>query len=206
MAINLKRRESKMTNLYDRQKTLKLKIPKKVAVVGCGGIGYWVAKFLAMGGCENIHLYDPDVIEEHNLNRLDIPMRFIGKNKADVTKQAILALRDEATVYSYPFIFSDLESGYDWIVDCTDDSESQLKNQEIAKRLSARYFKAGYDGEGFGIHNTIAEWGESTNGYTVVPSWVVPAVMVASLAVAKIMKYHDSECISSVEKVFGFYR
>jgi molybdopterin/thiamine biosynthesis adenylyltransferase len=195
-----------MANLYDRQKTLNLKKPKKIAVCGCGGIGYWVAKFLAMSGCEIIHLYDPDILEEHNLNRLDIPLRFIGKNKADVTKQAILTIRDEHTVYAYPFKFNDLESGYDWIIDCTDDSDAQLANQEIAKRMNSRYFKAGYDGEGFGIHNTIAEWGESTNGYTVVPSWVVPAVMVAALAVAKVMKYHDKECISSVEKVFGLYR
>jgi len=192
--------------LYDRQKTLELKTPKKIAVVGCGGIGYWVAKFLAMSGCETLHLYDPDVLEEHNLNRLDIPLKFIGKNKADVTKQAILFLRDEATVYSYPFKFSDLESGYDWIVDCTDNSKSQLENQEIARRMNAKYFKAGYDGEGFGIHNTIAEWGESTDGYTITPSWVVPAVTVAALAVAKIMKYHDAECISSVKHLFRFDR
>ena len=195
-----------MSNLYNRQKTLQLTVPKKVAVVGCGGIGYWVAKFLAMNGCENLHLYDPDVLEEHNLNRLDIPLRFIGKNKADVTQKAIQSIREDATVYSFPFKFSDLETGYDWIVDCTDNSESQMTNQEIARKMGARYFKAGYDGEGFGIHNTIAEWGESTNGYTITPSWVVPAVTVAALAVAKIMKYHDKECISSVKHLFRFDR
>jgi molybdopterin/thiamine biosynthesis adenylyltransferase len=192
--------------LYDRQETLELKIPKKVAVVGCGGIGYWVAKFLAMSGCEHIELFDPDVLEEHNLNRLDIPYRFIGMNKADVTKTAILSLRDECTVYAYPFIFSDLISGFDWVVDCTDDGDSQIENQEIARKLKAKYFKAGYDGEGFGIHNTIAEWGESTDGYTIVPSWVVPAVVVASLAVAKIMKYPEKECISSIKHLFRFDR
>lgn len=195
-----------MSDLYKRQETLELKIPKKVAVVGCGGIGYWVAKFLAMNGCENLHLYDPDVIEEHNLNRLDIPLRFIGQNKADITKKAILSIRDEVTIYSFPFKFSELESGYDWIVDCTDNSDSQMQNQEIARKMGAKYFKAGYDGEGFGIHNTIAEWGESTDGYTIVPSWVVPAVTVAALAVAKIMKYHDAECISSVKHLFRFDR
>ena len=94
--------------LYDRQEKLELKIPKKVAVVGCGGIGYWVAKFLAMSGCEHLELYDPDILEEHNLNRLDIPYRFLGKNKADVTQKAIQALRDEITVYAYPFVFGDL--------------------------------------------------------------------------------------------------
>ena len=195
-----------MSDLYKRQETLKLNIPKKVAVVGCGGIGYWVAKFLAMSGVENLHLYDPDTLEEHNLNRLDIPYRLLGKNKADVTKTAILSLREEATVYAYPFKFTNLEKGYDWVIDCTDDGDSQIKNQEIAGSLGSKYFKAGYDGEGFGIHNTVAEWGEGTDGYTIVPSWVVPAVTVAALAVAKVMKYHDAECISSIEHLFRFDR
>lgn len=195
-----------MSELYKRQETLKLNLPKKVAIVGCGGIGYWVAKFLAMSGVEILHLYDPDILEEHNLNRLDIPYRFLGKNKADITKQAIISLREEATVYSYPFKFSDLETGYDWVIDCTDNSESQITNQEIAAKLGSKYFKAGYDGEGFGIHNTVAEWGESTDGYTIVPSWVVPAVTVAALAVAKVLKYHDAECISSIEHLFRFDR
>lgn len=195
-----------MSNLYDRQKTLKLNIPEKVAVVGCGGIGYWVAKFLAMSGCEYISLFDPDVFEEHNLNRIDIPYRFLGMNKADVAQRVIQAIREDCTVYAYPFKFNDLNSGFDWIIDCTDNSKSQMENQNLAEKMGSKYFKAGYDGEGFGIHNTIAEWGESTEGYTIVPSWVCPACIVASLAVAKVMKYHDAECISSVKHLFRFDR
>jgi molybdopterin/thiamine biosynthesis adenylyltransferase len=192
--------------LYDRQEKLELKTPNKIAVVGCGGIGYWVAKFLAMSGCETIHLYDFDTLEEHNLNRLDIPMRFLGQNKADVTKNACQSIRPDLTCYSFPFKFSDLEKGYDWVIDCTDDGDAQLDNQEIARKLGSRYFKAGYDGEGFGIHNEIAEWGESPGGYTIVPSWVVPAVVVAALAVAKVMKYPDKEVISSIPHLFRFDR
>jgi molybdopterin/thiamine biosynthesis adenylyltransferase len=195
-----------MSDLYNRQEKLKLKVPKKVAVVGCGGIGYWVAKFLAMSGCEHIELFDPDTLEEHNLNRLDVPMKYIGHNKADIAQAAIHALREDCTVYAYPFKFNELNTGFDWVIDCTDNSESQLVNQELARKMGARYFKAGYDGEGFGIHNTIAEWGESTDGYTIVPSWVVPATIVAALAVAKVMKYPDKECISSVEHLFRFDR
>ena len=195
-----------MVDFYKRQKTLNLTTPKKLAVVGCGGIGYWVAKFLAMSGVETLHLYDPDTLEDHNLNRLDIPLSFIGKNKAEITKKAIESIRKDAYVLAFPFKFSELEEGYDWVVDCTDDEKAQFENQKIARVLCARYFKAGYDGEGFGIHNSVAEWGESTDGYKIVPSWVVPAVIVASLAVAKIMKYPDAECISSVEKLFRFDR
>jgi molybdopterin/thiamine biosynthesis adenylyltransferase len=193
-------------SLYQRQEKLKLDQSKTVTVVGCGGIGYWVAKILAMSGISKIVLYDPDILEEHNLNRLDIPYSFIGKNKADVTKVAINTIREECIVYAFPFPYSDVAEHTDWVIDCTDKAKSQLENQDIAKKIKAKYFKAGYDGENFGIHNSVAEWGEDGEGYTMVPSWAVPAMIVASLAVAKVMKYEKEEVVSSVDKLFRIDR
>lgn len=191
--------------IYDRQKTLKLKTPS-VTVVGCGGIGYWVAKFCALSGIEVINLFDPDSIEDVNLNRMDLPMQAIGKNKADVVKFILQKLRDDIEILAYPLKYNNSADKTDWVIDCTDSADAQINNQNIAKDKGCKYFKAGYDGENFGIHNSVAEWGESTDGYTIVPSWVVPAVIVAALAVAKIMKYEDKEVISSVEKLFRFDR
>lgn len=195
-----------MSELYNRQEKLKLDIPKKVCVVGCGGVGYWVALFLAMSGCENISLYDPDVIEESNLNRLNLSSVTIGKNKADITREMIIKIRPEAAVYAYPFKFLGMETGYNWIIDCTDKEESQIEVQKIANQSGSKYFKSGYDGEGFSIHNEVPEWGDSIDGYRIVPSWVVPAVIVAALSVAKVMKHPKLEVISTIEKIFGFYR
>ena len=64
----------------------------------------------------------------------------------------------------------------------------------------------GYDGEDFGIHNAVAEWGEDGEGYTIVPSWSVPAMIVAALSVAKIMKYENKEVVSSIGKLFRIDR
>lgn len=195
-------------DLYKRQKTLKLNSDHTIAVVGCGGIGFWVAKLLAMSGVKKFYLFDPDIFEDHNLNRIDIPIRFIGNNKADVTKKVITILRDDVTVYSFPFPFDAglLDPSINWIVDCTDKDDVQLKNQEIADNAGVKYFKAGYDGEDFGIHDRVAEWGESTDGYVVVPSWSVPAVIVAALSVAKIMKYPEKEVVSSIDRLFRIDR
>lgn len=197
-----------MSSIYDRQKELKLNTDHVVAVVGCGGIGFHVAKMLCMSGVKTFYLYDPDIWEDHNLNRIDIPQRFVGQNKAEVTKGVMTLLRDDITVYSFPFPFDTglLDPSVTWIVDCTDKDDVQLKNQEIADSAGVKYFKAGYDGESFGIHNRVAEWGESTDGYTIVPSWIVPAVLIASLAVAKICKYPDKECSSSVDRLFRIDR
>ena len=165
-----------------------------MTIVGCGGIGYWVAKFAAMSGIDPIYLFDPDTFEEHNLNRIDLQLKFIGRNKADITRAMINTLRPECDVYAFPYKYSELSAEKtDWVIDCTDKYEAQLKNQSIAEEIGARYFKAGYDGEGFSIHNSVAEWGESEDGYQVVPSWVVPATIVAALAVGKVMKYDTKE-------------
>jgi hypothetical protein len=71
--------------------------------------------------------------------------------------------------------------------------ESQIRNQEIAKKKGMKYVKAGYDGEHISLSNVVAEWGETVDGYTIVPSWVVPASVIAALTVAKIMKYYKGE-------------
>jgi len=185
--------------LYDRQKTLKLNKDQSITVVGVGGIGFWVCKFAAMSGISKIYAFDPDTIEEHNLNRLDLPLNFLGKNKAEVAKSIVTALRPDCTFISMPFPYNGQDTRTDWLVDCTDRLKAQEANQKFAREKGMKYFKAGYDGESFSLHNEVAEWGEiEDDGYVVIPSWVVPAVLVATLAVAKIMKYPKAEFASTI--------
>jgi molybdopterin/thiamine biosynthesis adenylyltransferase len=189
--------------MYNRQDTLGLKKPS-IAVIGCGGIGFHVAKFAAMSGIEKIYLYDPDVIEESNLNRLDLTEEAIGKNKASITREVINSLRPECTVFSLPFILQEhTYTRTDWMVDCTDNIKSQLVNQGIAHKFGTKYVKAGYNGESITIANAVAEWGEAPDGYTMTPSWVVPATIVAALAVAKVMKYEPYEIATEIKKIFN---
>jgi len=193
--------------LYKRQKTLQLDTNQSVTIVGLGGIGFWVAKFLAMAGLEKIFLFDFDIIEEHNLNRLDLPARFVGRNKADVVKLIINSIRPECSVIAMPFKFSDVHNtGTDWLIDCTDKFAAQQENQKIAKKQNIQYVKAGYDGEDFSINNSVAEWGEADDGYVTVPSYVVPAVLIASMTVAKVLKYKSAEFSGNIKGFFGSHR
>ena len=194
-------------SIYQRQEKIKLNTEQSITVVGCGGIGYWVIKFLAMSGIEKMYAFDPDTIEEHNLNRLDIPEKYIGRNKADIVKLMVNGLRPDCTIYTFPFKFSDIHNtGTDWLVDCTDNYHSQIENQRIANLKGMKYVKAGYDGESISIHNSVAEWGDSEDGYQIVPSWVVPASIVAALTVAKILKYEKSETITNIKSLFRIDR
>lgn len=189
--------------LYDRQDKLNLNDDQSICIVGCGGIGYWVAKYAAMSGINTIYLYDPDVIEEHNLNRLDLPIDTVGKNKAQVTRFIINEIRPLSTVVALPYRLSEGNlMKADWLVDCTDNYNSQLKNQELAKKVGMKYVKAGYDGEHISLNNAVAEWGEGQDGYTITPSWVVPATVIAALTVAKIMKYREYELSCNIHELF----
>jgi molybdopterin/thiamine biosynthesis adenylyltransferase len=191
--------------LYDRQEKLELKTDISITVVGVGGVGFWTAKFAAMTGIEEIHLFDPDTIETHNLNRLDLPLKFVGKNKADVGRLVISTIRPDCKIKAFGMKLQEYMFGStDWLVDCTDNFESQEKNYQIALNHGANYMKVGYDGEQFSINNKVAEWGEAEDGYVVIPSWCVPASIVGALAVAKIVKYPALEVARNVESLFNY--
>jgi hypothetical protein len=174
-------------------------------VVGVGGVGFWVAKFAAMSGISEIHLFDDDTIEYHNLNRLDIPEKFIGRNKAGVGKIVINSIRPDCKVKAFGMRLREyMFPKTDWLIDCTDELKSQEENQSIADKHNARYMKVGYDGESFSINDRVAEWGEAEDGYVVVPSWCVPASIVGALAVAKIVKYPSKEVARTVSGLFNY--
>lgn len=194
---------------YNRQESLGLDTDKVVVVIGCGGIGMNVALQLAMAGTRKIILFDADTIEPHNLNRLPVPASFIGKNKAFTTETFISQMRPhgDVQVQHYPFNFNpdviDIEEVTD-IVDCTDVFQAQVNNQEVADTNGIKYFKAGYDGFSISINNRVAQWdtGETPDGYQITPSYCVPAIAIASLAVHKVLTNSEKEIGCVVNDLF----
>lgn len=180
--------------IYDRQESLNINNSQSISVVGCGGIGFWVSKFAVLSGITHIRLWDNDIFESHNLNRVDVPLKYLGMNKTDVVRMMIESIRPECDIHSFPFKYSKLTSEKtDWVVDCTDNIKSQIENQKIAKENGSKYTKAGYNGEHISINDSVAEWGEAEDGYTEISSWVVPATIIAALTIGKILKYDDKE-------------
>jgi tRNA A37 threonylcarbamoyladenosine dehydratase len=191
--------------LYDRQKDISMNTKIKVAIVGCGGVGYWVAKFLAMSGVNEFHLFDNDVLEVHNLNRLDLPLATLGMNKAEVSKIVIQNIRPDVSVKSIPFKFKSefLRDKVDMVIDCTDKIASQQDVYAYTKSKGIKYMKVGYDGTHITIANKVAGWGTSEDGYQITPSWVVPAVMVASMAVGSVLKYFGKEISTDINMLYN---
>ena len=198
------------TDFYTRQETMGLNTDKKVVVVGVGGVGWHVAKGLAMAGVEDITVFDMDTVEIHNLSRLDIPYGCLGKNKATLLKEFVDQMRPDNQFKGVPYKFNpdvvDM-SDVDILVDCTDNHESQLRNQQVARDNDLQYMKVGYNGSHITIADSVAEWDAnpegSQDGYTIIPSYISPAIIVAGLAINTILTDGDREISVDINDLYS---
>jgi hypothetical protein len=71
---------------------------KKVHVWGCGGLGSWIAEFVARAGAAHITVCDPGVITGGLLVRQNYVEDDIGRSKADALAARLGAIRDDLTV------------------------------------------------------------------------------------------------------------
>ena len=60
-----------------------------VTVIGAGGVGSPVALALAKMGCREITLYDPDVVEAHNLPNQFYRLRDVGRPKVEALAELL---------------------------------------------------------------------------------------------------------------------
>jgi len=176
-----------MNPIYLRQRELHVHVPPIISVVGVGGIGSWVAIIGAMLGVEEIHLFDSDSLEIHNLNRLPYTEEDVGKPKTLVCKEFINRIRPDTLVFTHPAIdeFS-LDSLRGFVFICTDTVRSQDMVRKYCVEEDLPFLHLGYDGRHFTLEGMkeLSVWGiEGTqDGYRVVPSYVITPLFVTLLA------------------------
>ena len=176
--------------IYERQNLIKdLKIPKVASVVGVGGTGFWTGLLLAMSGVEELILIDSDIIEVSNLNRLPIEEAYVGKKKSEALKDLILKLRKHLRLEIHDTRIQkpiDCQVLRGEVYCCTDNLKSQQIICAYCKKNDLAYQRIGYDGTTLNVSKTfpLSFEEETQTGYTVTPSWVIPAVFAASAGVA----------------------
>jgi len=187
-----------------RQAPLDLDLPKRgVAVVGCGGVGSWIAYFLALAGVTNLWLFDSDVVSDHNLNRLPLPHEAIGQPKTKTLSEAITKLRPDCHAIAMGAFSPTIADGLnlwdevDWLACSTDTIASRRMCaawcrdcQTKEGRIAVWYIEAAAEGEFGSIAGLPGEWeteDEAKPGYASVPVWVGPCVGAAMMAVAHII-------------------
>lgn len=195
-------------DVYNRQEALGLSIPSCLTIAGLGGVGAWVAIDAAMSGVKHLFLFDPDIMEESNRNRLPFCQSSINKPKVQVVEEYILAIRPEITVIAVQEKLEGLLLKLQCqvcrsIIDCTDSPKAQREMYRAATQRSITYIRAGYDGTRIMVSSNVSGWikVEEEENYTFAPSWVVPAQVVGALAVGKLLKYTNQEIGLDVSEI-----
>lgn len=167
-------------------------------IVGCGGVGFWLALFLAMQGQRNMMtLIDGDKLEPTNLNRIPCPPSWVGINKAIALRRVIKNLRPGIEIRSVPCHVTDdtitfLEKGVQEVThntivwDCTDDARVQVKIFKLCKKHSWQYRKIGYEGFKVGTYTEYSVWFDEKTyqpGYRTTMANAMSSAMAAAVGV-----------------------
>tara|TARA_A100001037_G_scaffold299113_1_gene324063 strand:+ start:8297 stop:9115 length:819 start_codon:yes stop_codon:yes gene_type:complete len=105
-------------------------LKSKILVIGAGGLGAPVIQYLAAAGVGTIGIIDSDSVEISNLHRQIIySVKDIGKPKVECALNFVKGINPNVNVETYHMKVDsnnilDLISGYDFVVDGTDNFES----------------------------------------------------------------------------------
>ena len=136
-----------MNERYERnigtitQAEQELLLTKKAAIVGCGGLGAYIAELLTRLGLGFLTLIDGDVFAASNLNRQLICMEGnLGKNKAMEAKKRLLEIRSNLSIKAFDVFVNDenageLLYGFDVIIDALDNVKTRLLIEKTACTL-----------------------------------------------------------------------
>lgn len=133
----------------------------RVAVLGCGGLGGYVVEQLARLGVGNLVAIDPDVFEEHNLNRqLFSSIAGLGRSKAHTALERVAEINPAVTVTARDVAYTpengiELLQGAHVVVDALDSIPTRMALCQTCLELNVPL-----------VHGAIAGWyGQVTTQY-----------------------------------------
>jgi sulfur carrier protein ThiS adenylyltransferase len=183
-----------MEDIYNRQQNIQLNIPTSITIVGCGGIGSWIAYLGAIIGIKKITLVDGDKIEEHNLNRTPFFYYQIGEYKTEALKTLINSLRPNTQVITINQHLSreninqiKEKVGNDTIITCVDNNNArELINKYFSN--NKKYYCYAEGNDTWKIEEELKETFEFNTGYRIIPQWLYPNLMCSIQLLYKILK------------------
>ncbi len=124
-----------------------------VAVIGCGGLGGYIVEELARLGIGRLKAVDPDVFEEHNLNRqLMSTIAALGHPKVEAASARVAQINPAVQVVTFQGRFcrengASLLGGADVAVDALDNITTRLELADVCADLGIPL-----------VHGSIAGW------------------------------------------------
>ena len=121
----------------------------RVLVLGLGGVGSWCVEALARAGVGSLDLVDSDRYAPSNVNRqLGALASTIGRPKAEVERERVLAINPEARVRAFELHYDETTAGllplagYDAIADAIDRTSSKVLLFRLAREAGVPLFSA----------------------------------------------------------------
>ena len=126
---------------------------KKVCIIGCGGLGGYIAEMLLRVGVLRLTLIDPDVFDETNLNRqLFSTEGGLGKPKVARAKKRLLSVDRNAQILDLREKLDEtnahkLLTGHDVVVDALDNLAARRIAAKACRELGLPF-----------VHGAIGGW------------------------------------------------
>ena len=126
---------------------------KNVCIVGCGGLGGYIAEMLLRVGVLRLTIIDPDVFDETNLNRQLFSTEMgLGKPKVHEAKKRLLSVDKNADIQALQEKLDeanacDLLAGHDVVVDALDNLAARRIAAGACRKLGIPF-----------VHGAIGGW------------------------------------------------
>ena len=112
-----------------------------IHIIGCGAIGSYIATYLVRLGCNNIHLWDFDTVDPHNITNQMYRYNQIGKPKTDSLIEILEEISPNVNIIKHGAYEKQNISGYIFLaVDSID-----LRREITTYLKDNRYIKAMFD-------------------------------------------------------------
>ncbi len=127
-------------NSLDEKERLRLK-SSHVCVVGCGGLGGYIAELLIRLGVGKITVVDGDCFDESNLNRqLTCTLKSLGKSKAEAVKERSAIIDPALEIIAVKEFLNEenaaeLICGCDLVLDALDSIDARRTLHAACKKL-----------------------------------------------------------------------
>lgn len=118
---------------------------KRVCIIGCGGLGGFVAQALTRFGVGSITLVDGDIFRESNLNRqVFATEQNLGHNKALVCQQALSVINKDIEIKAEPLMLTTLNArkllqGHDLVIDGLDNVRARFTTVKYCNELGIAF-------------------------------------------------------------------
>ena len=113
-----------------------------IHIIGCGAIGSTIAEQLARLGIRHLHLYDFDVVSEHNITNQIFFQAHIGLTKLKALDEILTAINPEIKITHHPDGWKpgDYLDGYIFLaVDSIETRKQIIKDNQFNPDIKAVY-------------------------------------------------------------------